>query len=132
MKFLFEEIQDEEISEQKGMISGVFDSMEVYEQFSVVWQNLDFEPDVEADRDNLVEEYVTIMSENPTFTIVESEKQLSKILDHVVYYQTVTVSDTHGGSLEVTYATWYCNFDSRAYRIIFEINYCARALFKNR
>jgi hypothetical protein len=118
MSFKIEELNEKPVSEDYCKVSGEIYKPSKTEDVGYVWQAVDFTPDVEKDLENLVNNYIDGMSQYQQLTITPGSKETTNILDHTVYYQTITVEE-NGDSMIVCYATWYCNLDGLAYRMYY-------------
>lgn len=115
MRFSFEEVGENQFSGENGIVAGTLERGSRDETLQYVWQYVDFVPDVENDLDGRVEDYVNAMQELDIDTSV-GEKIVSEVDGHTMYTQTVTVSYRGDEVGRATYATWYCNINSLAYR----------------
>jgi hypothetical protein len=116
MSFIFEEFMENPVSEDYCKVIGEINKPSKIEDVGYIWQAVDFTPDVEKDLENLVNNYVDSMSQYPQLTVTPGSKVTTNILDHTVYYQTITIEE-NGDYMIVCYATWYCNLDGLAYRM---------------
>ena len=117
MTLHFEEIQDQPVSSDYGLIKGKIREQNKDENIVFTWQKVDFIPDIEGDVESMMSDFIPRM-ESEGYVFEKSEINIIKCDEHDLYHLNATATK-NDEKVYVYYSGWFCGYRSLAYRIYY-------------